>query len=237
MSTNNITSAVELLQCIGDIGEDLIIEASAENVRSRFARRKRKSLATVLGGLAACLLLAVALSFPTLVMKPKFNNTGGNEENKWNDRTENSNGMSAYEYGPGTRVITDLGALAYRGYGENSVSFILTLNEPAENIRFSFVSSDITSASAVDSGIRVTVNGVGSPGGALPSEPGSYEITVDYSDYAASCTASGVDVPGIFTVSGFGRFITGAIRVEGVESPDSFYTDDFSDVRGKDTLY
>ncbi|MDY5860387.1 MAG: hypothetical protein SPJ77_05340 [Eubacteriales bacterium] len=79
MSTNNITSAVELLQCIGDIGEDLIIEASAENVRSRFARRKRKSFATVLGGLAACLLLAVALSFPTLVMKPQFNNTGGNE--------------------------------------------------------------------------------------------------------------------------------------------------------------
>ena len=46
MSTNNITSAVELLQCIGDIGEDLIIEASAENVRSRFARRKRKSFAS-----------------------------------------------------------------------------------------------------------------------------------------------------------------------------------------------
>ena len=236
MSANN-TAAAELLRCMGGIGDDLIIEASAENVRSRFARRRKKSLVTVLGGLAACLLLAVALSFPTLVSKPKFSNTGGNGENKWNDRTENSNGMSAYEYGPGTRVMTDLGSLAYCGYGENSVSFILTLNEPAENIRFSFLSSDITSASAVDSGIRVTVNGVGSPGGALPSEPGSYEITVDYSDFAASCTASGVDVPGIFTVSGFGRFITGAIRVEGVESPDSFYTDDFSDVRGKDTLY
>lgn len=260
MSDVKMKRIAEFLRGVGGIDDDLIAEASEEELKGHTIRR-RVSFRGVCGGIAACLVLAAAVFVFPLLMD---GNNGGNADGAPTEELpidgERDTGATAgssdtatdgfyaeHIYCVGVRIVTDGASLAYRGYNKyGSASFILTLGENASVPEFGV---GVSAADAkkhiagIEGGMRLTVNGESLS--LLPTEAGTYEITINYEHLRKWLRALGEEVPERMDVYCFWdgrtyRFLTQRWLVGNLaQTPESYYTDEFTDVSpdGENGLY
>lgn len=257
--------AVGLLGAVGGIGDDLIAEAAEDSPALHAGKvRTWSRLRVAVSAAAACLVLAVGIFAVTIFTRT---NTGPgpdawSPDNKYGG--ENNESMACpsgeivtdgalddwvgmfgrYHYGVGSRIINDTGAIAFSGYdntNRRTVSFTLQLDRSAPELRFVFArvkDSDATvSDLAVTKGIVLTVNG--KKVNRLPTEPGTYTIDIDYSEFDSECVAEcGLSQTWVYFY-GFDSqelaFSLGKHKTYGnPELPDSMYTDEFRNIDLRD---
>ena len=158
---------------------------------------------------------------------------------------DNMGGLfSGYHYGVGSRIINDTGAIAFSGYdntNRRTVSFTLQLDRSAPELRFVFARVNDSTATVSDlaatNGIVLTVNG--KKADRLPTEPGTYSIDIDYSEFDSECVAAGGLPQAWVYFYGFDShelaFSLGKHKTYGnPELPDSMYTDEFRNIDLRD---
>ena len=193
---------------VGRIGDDLISGANETTVKKHFKHRKR-NLWIKYGSVAACFCLAVCLCVPMIGM---FRNISSD-----NAKEESEHGYVYIVHFTGCVIECDHGILNYVSYTEHSVSFILQKTDTERvNVNFtvrkqtdsnenstSFIATTdrlYEGNNTLKDGLKITVNGV--PTEEMPSSPGDYSITVDFSELAES----GFVFDENFSITGFGRF-------------------------------
>lgn len=257
--------AVGLLGAVGGIGDDLIAEAADDSTALHAGRTRTWSrLRVAVSAAATCLVLAVGIFAVTIFTGKNMdrgsdawspdNKYGGKNngsmadiagENAAGDVYDSTENLSVkYHYGVGNRIINDTGWIAFRGYDNTkrrTVSFTLHLDRSAPELRFVFASVEDNAATvgnlAATKGIVLTVNG--KKVDRLPTEPGTYSIDIDYSEFDSECVAEG-GLPRTWVYFyGFDShelaFSLGKRKTYGSpELPDSMYTDEFRNIDLRD---
>lgn len=258
--------AVGLLGAVGGIGDDLIAEAAEDSPALHVGKvRTWSRLRVAVSAAAACLVLAVGI-FAVMIFT-RTNTEPGPDAWSQDDKYggENNEGSMAspsgetvtdgaidntgslfegYHYGVGSRIINDTGAIAFRGYdntNRRTVSFTLQLDRSAPELCFVFArvkeSTATVSDLAATNGIVLTVNG--KKADRLPTEPGTYNIDIDYSEFDSECVAEcGLPHTWVYFY-GFDSqelaFSLGKHKTYGnPELPDSMYTDEFRNIDLRD---
>lgn len=258
--------AVGLLGAVGGIGDDLIAEAAEDSPALHVGKvRTWSRLRVAVSAAAACLVLAVGIFAVTIFTRTNTepgpgawspddkyggkNNEGSmaspSGETVTDGAIDNMGSLfEGYHYGVGSRIINDTGAIAFRGYdntNRRTVSFTLQLDRSAPELCFVFArvkdSTATVSDLAATNGIVLTVNG--KKADRLPTEPGTYNIDIDYSEFDSECVAEGGLPQTWVYFYGFDSqelaFSLGKHKTYGnPELPDSMYTDEFRNIDLRD---
>lgn len=245
MNDSEIKRSVRLLSAVGGVGDDIINEASEQNIRSK-AKSRRRAFTAAISGIAACFVLVAAV---LAVMRGTWRNdqnnsdlsyAAGSGERSDGPAVDESTQYIAHQISAGVRIVSGAGSLAYRGYDTvcHTVSLILTLDRAAEDIEISFYGRNgavaVINGSKVSGGLSVTVNGDATAKG-IPTVPGTYRIDIDYSEFYLSCRDAGGNVADAARLDGFGTQALGILlvplRVHGMpEPPASLTVDEFTDI-------
>ncbi len=246
-----------LLRGIGEISDELIAESSEEEIKKHKKKAARRRLELLLGGMAACLVLAVTVIFSRIdafdgasngESEPEVERSGDDIKNGavidspegvWSNDQSNSTITSEYvavAYGAGTRFVCSRGSLAYVGYTPTTIFLRLELNtaqsEMSISLRKKGDPSAVADTNGVSDSLALKVNGERAD--ALPTAPGSYELELDISELNADR-----DMDFEFTVNIFGERIellysanlTIVVSDEKViKGPESFSADSFAEV-------
>lgn len=243
-----------LLGGIGEISDELIAEASEEEIKKRKKTAARRRLELLFGGMAACLVLAVTVIFSHIDAfdnafegDPDFERTGNNINGAVIDSPEGVGGDAhsdsaitseyvAVSYGAGTRFVGSSGSLAYVGYTPTTILLRLELNTAQSEMSISLRKMNeppsVVDTNGVSDRLALRVNGESAD--ALPTAPGMYELELDISELNADG-----EMDFDFTVNIFGKRIdllysanlTIVVSEDNViKGPQSFTADAFADV-------
>lgn len=261
--------AVGLLRAVGGIGDDLIAEAAEDSPALHAGKaRAWRRLRVAVSAAAACLVLAVGIFAVTIFTRtntgPGPDAWSPDNNNRYYGEKNNEGSMASpsgetvtdgalddlesmfgrYHYGVGSRIINDTGAIAFSGYdntNRRTVSFTLQLDRSAPELCFVFARAKDSAATVSDlaatNGIVLTVNGKKTY--RLPTEPGTYNIDIDYSEFDSECVAEGGLPQTWVYFYGFDShelaFSLGKRKTYGnPEPPDSMYTDEFRNIDLRD---
>ncbi len=253
-----------LLAAVGGIGDDIICEASAgavSNIGAIECKKRRRLYTGIIGGAAACFVLVAAVGMVTR-QTPCVNNASDGQSINGSavDRAHlcSDPGYTKNQYGVGSRLIMADGKLqlSYVGYRPGGVVLKLEIfTSSIDMTQLSFYADSESTGRLVETvvsshgcaeSLKLTVNG--QPSVMLPSEPGTYNIDIDYSELGRDCTIGGNIKFEVSRVDGYHAgvdlinhdSISSIVIDDGtvVETPGSYTADEFTDVAiVSDSLY
>lgn len=193
----------KMWRAIGALSDEVLRGSDEENVRRVFRARKKRHI-TVLSTLAACFCFCIiaGLCLLPVIMGGHYgaankHATGGT------DMAPNSATVAAFTVGK--TVAGDGGHLTFLSFAGGEASFLLENTEDVSARRAVTLRETLGEAETVytvrDGGFTVTVDGVPSADGTLPTARGTYRIIVDVSGRQAESGAL-TDI----VIEGFGRF-------------------------------
>ncbi len=176
-----------LLQAMGHIDPKLIADASPDAVIKKSANKSWVKWTS----LAAAFCLIAAVGIVGFLKKDVTDNPGIDTVGLLeNDTSDNDSHMFvAWEI---VCLVGDVyngknAAITHKGFDETSITLYIekTDNDPIRLLFRGFNDGEMQAVFSVDEDLIFTVNGESAPG--IPTEPGKYEVKIDYSAFISKC--------------------------------------------------